>query len=74
MLDSPGDDTLRRDALDTLCAVAVILGPDFAIFVPTVRKVRHTRYDIMLLWRERWLPPCFGRSQNALLPGTPCAS
>lgn len=50
VLDSPGDDALRRDALDTLCAVAVILGPDFAIFVPTVRKVRRTWSDLMLQW------------------------
>ena len=31
-------DELRRDAADTLCAVALPLGPDFALFVPTIRK------------------------------------
>ncbi|EFJ44271.1 target of rapamycin, growth-regulatory PI3K-like protein kinase [Volvox carteri f. nagariensis] len=40
VLDSQSDEQLRRDAIDTICAVAVCLGPDFAIFVPTIRKVR----------------------------------
>ncbi len=39
VLDGQNDEQLRRDALDTVCAVAVCLGPDFAIFVPTIRKV-----------------------------------
>ncbi len=33
-------DELRRDAADTICAVAVALGPDFALFVPSIRRVR----------------------------------
>ena len=32
-------DELRRDAADTICAVAVALGPDFALFVPSIRRV-----------------------------------
>jgi FKBP12-rapamycin complex-associated protein len=39
VLDGPNDD-LRRDALDTICALAVALGQDFVIFVPTICKVR----------------------------------
>ena len=38
VLDGPQDE-LRRDALDTLCAMAVVLGQDFNMFVPTIRKV-----------------------------------
>jgi hypothetical protein len=30
---------LRKDALDTICTLLVALGPDSAIFVPTIRKV-----------------------------------
>ena len=33
-------DELRRDAADTICAVALALGPDFALFVPTISRVR----------------------------------
>lgn len=34
---------LRKDAVDTICALAVAMGADFAIFVPSVRKpmLRH---------------------------------
>ena len=32
-------DELRRDAADTICAVAVALGPDFVLFVPSIRRV-----------------------------------
>jgi FKBP12-rapamycin complex-associated protein len=39
VLDGPNED-LRRDALDTICALAVALGQDFSIFVPTICKVR----------------------------------
>jgi FKBP12-rapamycin complex-associated protein len=35
-----GPDELRRDAADTICALALALGPDFALFVPTIRKAR----------------------------------
>lgn len=41
VLDGPSDD-LRYDALDTICALAMALGQDFTIFVPTICKVRHS--------------------------------
>lgn len=39
VLDGPSDE-LRYDALDTICALAMALGQDFTIFVPTICKVR----------------------------------
>lgn len=39
LLDGPSEE-LRERALDTLCSVALAIGPDFAIFVPTMKKVR----------------------------------
>jgi FKBP12-rapamycin complex-associated protein len=33
-------DELRFDALDTVCSVAIAFGPDFALFVPTITRVR----------------------------------
>lgn len=36
-------DELRTDALDTICSLALALGPDFPIFAPTVRKVCGTQ-------------------------------
>ena len=41
VLDGP-EDGLRTDALDTICSLALALGPDFPIFAPTVRKVMLT--------------------------------
>ncbi len=38
LLDGPSDE-LRERALDTLCSVALAVGPDFAIFLPTIKKV-----------------------------------
>jgi hypothetical protein len=38
VLDGPSDE-LRFDALDTICALAMALGQDFTIFVPTICKV-----------------------------------
>jgi len=35
-----GLEELCRDAADTICALALALGPDFALFVPTIRKAR----------------------------------
>ena len=39
LLDGPQDE-LRERALDTICSVALAIGPDFAIFLPTIKKVR----------------------------------
>ena len=33
-------DELRKEALDTICSLALALGPDFAIFSSTIFKVR----------------------------------
>ena len=38
LLDGPSEE-LRERALDTLCSVSLAIGPDFAIFVPTIKKV-----------------------------------
>ena len=38
LLDGPSDE-LRERALDTVCSVSLAVGPDFAIFVPTIKKV-----------------------------------
>uniref|UniRef100_A0A7R9YR22 Serine/threonine-protein kinase TOR n=1 Tax=Chlamydomonas euryale TaxID=1486919 RepID=A0A7R9YR22_9CHLO len=51
VLDGPHDE-LRRDALDALCTMAVVLGQDFAMFVPTIRKVVQ-RHRISHDWFER---------------------
>jgi len=55
-----GVDELRTDALDTICSLALALGPDFPIFAPTVRKVCGTQlltldnrccwYGSMMCW------------------------
>ncbi len=57
-----GVDELRTDALDTICSLALALGPDFPIFAPTVRKVCWTAlltlhstycwYGSMMCWVE----------------------
>ena len=38
LLDT-GPEELREPALDTLCSIALAVGPDFAVFVPTVKKI-----------------------------------
>lgn len=39
LLDGPSEE-LQERALDTLCSVSLAIGPDFAIFVPTIKKAR----------------------------------
>jgi FKBP12-rapamycin complex-associated protein len=39
---------IRMAAMDTLCALVIQLGSDFAIFIPTINKVR--KYDLFLFW------------------------
>jgi hypothetical protein len=46
-MDGPHDE-LRRDALDAVCACAVLLGPDFSIFVPIIRKVMVVYKQVVL--------------------------
>ncbi|KDQ22311.1 hypothetical protein PLEOSDRAFT_1051426 [Pleurotus ostreatus PC15] len=54
VLDAGGND-IRQAALDTLCAFVYQLGPDFAIFVSTIRKVMakhhitHSKYEGLVL-------------------------
>ncbi|KAF4581337.1 phosphatidylinositol kinase- protein kinase tor1 [Pleurotus pulmonarius] len=54
VLDAGGND-IRQAALDTLCAFIHQLGPDFAIFVSTIRKVMakhhitHSKYEGLVL-------------------------
>lgn len=42
VVDGPHDD-LRREAMDVICSVAVPLGSEFTIFLPTLRKVGCTK-------------------------------
>lgn len=39
VIDGANED-LRREALDTVCSLALALGPDLAIFSTTIQKVR----------------------------------
>ena len=48
VLDGNADE-LRTDALDTICSLALALGPDFPIFAPTVRKVCADTFPLPLL-------------------------
>ncbi|GLC61314.1 hypothetical protein PLESTB_001742500 [Pleodorina starrii] len=70
VLDGQSDEQLRRDALDTICAVAVCLGPDSAIFVPTIRKICQ-RHRLHHDWFERLAhkvcsvsPPCMSDAED----------
>lgn len=45
-----GIDELRTDALDTICSLALALGPDFPIFAPTVRKVCAIPFLSSAIW------------------------
>ncbi|KAG0576661.1 hypothetical protein KC19_5G097200 [Ceratodon purpureus] len=57
-------DELRKDAVDTICALAVAMGGDFAIFVPSVRKpmqrhqLHHAQFDALEI-RLRRREPAF---------------
>ena len=50
-------DELRRDAADTICAVAVALGPDFALFVPSIRRVRSNTHSARAVFPHHLLLP-----------------
>ena len=39
VLDGPHEE-VRVDAMDTICVAGVLIGSDFALFVPTIRKAR----------------------------------
>lgn len=69
VLDGPHDE-LRRDALDTICALAVALGGDFAVFVPTVakaaarRRVRHEWFERLAARVLGAEPPCVSDAED----------
>jgi len=66
LLDN-GPEELRELALDTLCSVALAVGPEFAVFVPTVKKV--------ILRRKMQPNASFARVAAGLLhPEPPCLS
>lgn len=50
-------DELRTDALDTICSLALALGPDFPIFAPTVRKVCAEALSLSLLLKHAKYAP-----------------
>lgn len=70
VLDGPSDQ-LREKALDVICSVALAVGPDFAVFVPTIKKatIRHrmaahptfSRIASRLLSHE---PPCMSSASD----------
>lgn len=70
VLDGPYDE-LRRDALDALSTMAVVLGQDFNMFVPTIRKAV-LRHRIQHEWFERLCtsgvcgmePPCMSDAED----------
>jgi hypothetical protein len=48
---------VRREALDAICTAAVLIGPEFAAFVPTVRKAAQ-RHRMQHEWFERLVLAC----------------
>ena len=62
VLDGHVED-LRRDAVDTICSVAIALGPDYALFVPTISRVSvvprgcHCLNECLSI-EQVCLPPC----------------
>ncbi len=65
VLDGQQDD-IRRDALDAICTAGVMLGPDFQMFVPVIRKVRsHLTPSVpMFVLPPRVCPPPVRASQR----------
>lgn len=45
---------LRMAVMDTLCSLIVQLGPDFAIFVPTIAKVTYKSFDEWVKGSEKF--------------------
>ena len=50
-----GNNELRMAVMDTLCSLVIQLGSDFAIFVPTINKVRHLAQRFRAAFAERFL-------------------
>ena len=69
-------DELRADAADTICAVALALGPDFTLFVPSIRRVRlvsifalkplasEPLMAILVVMQQRTRAPASGKSSH----------
>ncbi|BDA44527.1 Serine/threonine-protein kinase TOR [Coccomyxa sp. Obi] len=61
---------LRRDAADTICSVAIALGPDFALFVPTIsramarHKMVHERFARLAERVTLQEPPCMSDADD----------
>ncbi|RMZ52908.1 hypothetical protein APUTEX25_001027, partial [Auxenochlorella protothecoides] len=70
LLDSSSDE-LRERALDTICAVALAVGPDFAVFVPVIKKAvaRHRMPPHAAFLRiagklQQQDPPCMSDAED----------
>ncbi|DBA66640.1 TPA: hypothetical protein ACH3X2_002209 [Trebouxia sp. C0005] len=65
-----GVDELRTDALDTICSLALALGPDFPIFAPTVRKIMvkhriaHDQFSQLAVKLVKAAPPCMSSGDD----------
>ena len=62
-LEAPAPD-LRRDAADTLCALALALGPDLALFVPALRKVQPQLWTCGAWGSVKFQPGGWGPTQG----------
>ncbi|ORX99768.1 PtdIns-3-kinase tor2 [Basidiobolus meristosporus CBS 931.73] len=66
---------LRTATMDTLCILAYQLGPDYAVFAPTVKKllikhrIQHPEYEMLIskLLRNEPLPRDLGKIQDERL-------
>ncbi|KAL6771425.1 TOR1 [Auxenochlorella protothecoides x Auxenochlorella symbiontica] len=70
LLDSSSEE-LRERALDTICAVALAVGPDFAVFVPVIKKAvaRHRMPPHAAFLRiagklQQQDPPCMSDAED----------
>ncbi|KAK9806315.1 hypothetical protein WJX72_010074 [[Myrmecia] bisecta] len=63
-------DETRRDAMDTITALALPLGPDFAIFAPTIKKtmaahkMQHERFTRLCNKLLKHEPPCMSEAED----------
>lgn len=70
VLDSATTEDLQRDAMDTICALAVPLGQDFMYFMPTIRKVvnkhrlQHEWFERLCTKMNRIEPPCMSDAED----------
>lgn len=64
VVNGPSDE-LREHALDVICSVALAVGPDFSVFVPTIKKIMarhrmppHTTFNHIAARVLNHEPPC----------------